>query len=30
MGLDTALEHDQAPRLAQGERVSWTMTVRPV
>jgi hypothetical protein len=30
MGLETALEHGQAPRLAQGETLSWTMTLRPV
>jgi hypothetical protein len=30
MGLETALEHGQAPRLAEGESLSWTMTLRPV
>ena len=30
LGLDAALEHGQAPRLVQGERLSWTTTLRPV
>jgi hypothetical protein len=30
MGLKTALEQGQAPRLARGESLSWTMTLRPV
>jgi hypothetical protein len=29
MGLGTALERGQARRLARGESVSWTMTLRP-
>jgi galactose mutarotase-like enzyme len=30
LGLETALESGQARRLAEGEELSWTMTVRPV
>lgn len=29
MGLEVAVEHGQAHRLAKGETLSWTMTLRP-
>ena len=29
LGLDAALEEDQAVRLAEGDELSWTMSVRP-